>query len=271
MSVKRETYIVVQGWMRTDLNLSGNELLLFALIYGFCQREQHQKFTGSLTYVMDWLNVSKKWAIKLLQTLTDKGLIRKYEGYRNNIKFCEYDIPDFLFSRGGEQSTPVVNFLTQGGELSSQKVVNKVHQGGEQSTPNNTIDNTINNSINIPIINEEKKQKFDPYFNNPIVDFYKTQYKEIIGFSPRVGTAQINKLIELYNDYDDLKDLIPQALKTAKKLKWDKCDPTNSFYILEKDNLMKLATGMYKVSEEASEEEIAAVRKKWLEDQKKVS
>lgn len=269
MSVKRETYIVVQGWMRTDLNLSGNELLLFALIYGFCQREQHQKFTGSLTYVMDWLDVSKKWAIKLLQTLTDKGLIRKYEGYRNNIKFCEYDIPDFLFSRGGEQSTPVVNFLPQGGELSSPKVVNKVHQGGEQSTPNNTINSTINNSINIPNINGKEKQKFDPYVNNPIVDFFKTQYKEIIGLDLRVGTTQIAKLIELYNDYEDFNELVPKALKTAKLLKWDKCDPTNSFWLLDGDNLMKVATGMYKVSEDASEEEINRVRRQWLENQKK--
>lgn len=271
MGVKRETYIVVQGWMRTDLNLSGNELLLFALIYGFCQREQNQKFTGSLSYVSNWLGISKKWAIKMLQDLADRGLIRKHEEYRNKVKFCEYDVPEFLFFRGGEQSTPLLNNIPLGGEQSDFFVVNKVHQGGEQSTPNNTINSTINNSINIPIINGGKKLNFDPYFNNPILDFYKTQYKGIIGFEPRVGTAQINKLIELYNDYDDLNELIPQALKTAKKLKWDKCDPTNSFYILEKDNLMKLATGMYKVSDEASEEEIAAVRKKWLEDQKKAS
>lgn len=269
MSVKRETYIVVQGWMRTDLNLSGNELLLFALIYGFCQREQ--RFTGSLKYIMNWLDVSKPTAIKLINTLIEKGIIRRFEDYQNNIKFCEYDIPEFLFNGGGKEILPPVNNFNGGGKEILPEVVKKFNRGGKETLPNNTINNTINNSINIPIINEEKKQKFDPYVNNPIVDFYKTQYKEIIGFSPRVGTAQINKLIELYNDYDDLKDLIPQALKTAKKLKWDKCDPTNSFYILEKDNLMKLATGMYKVSEEASEEEIAAVRKKWLEDQKKVS
>ena len=152
MSVKRETYIVVQGWMRTDLNLSGNELLLFALIYGFCQREQNQKFTGSLSYVSNWLGISKKWAIKMLQDLADRGLIRKHEEYRNKVKFCEYDVPEFLFFKGGEQSTP-----------------------------NNTIDNTINSTINIPIINGGKKLNFDPYFNNPILDFYKTQYKGIIG------------------------------------------------------------------------------------------
>lgn len=33
--VKPENYITIQGWMRTELDLKGNELNLYAIIYGF--------------------------------------------------------------------------------------------------------------------------------------------------------------------------------------------------------------------------------------------
>ena len=35
--VKPENYIVIQGFMLTDLHLKGAELLVYATIYGFCQ------------------------------------------------------------------------------------------------------------------------------------------------------------------------------------------------------------------------------------------
>ena len=33
--MKSDNYIVIQGWMVNELNLKGNDLLVFALIYGF--------------------------------------------------------------------------------------------------------------------------------------------------------------------------------------------------------------------------------------------
>ena len=35
--VKNENYLVIQGWMITELKLKGNELLIYAIIYGFSQ------------------------------------------------------------------------------------------------------------------------------------------------------------------------------------------------------------------------------------------
>ena len=40
-------YYSVQGWMVKDLNLKGNELAVFAIIYGFSQ-DNETWFTGSL-------------------------------------------------------------------------------------------------------------------------------------------------------------------------------------------------------------------------------
>lgn len=87
--VKRENYITVQGFMLTDLKLKGNELLIYACIYGFSQTE-NQVFTGGLQYLADWVNSTKQSVIKCLKSLEEKGYIIKKEKYINGVKSCEY-------------------------------------------------------------------------------------------------------------------------------------------------------------------------------------
>ena len=87
--VKDENYINIQGWMVTKLKLSGNELIIYALIYGFSQIGNHT-FHGSLKYICDWTNISKNSCIANLKKLLAKNLIIKKEKEINGIKFCEY-------------------------------------------------------------------------------------------------------------------------------------------------------------------------------------
>ena len=35
--LNNQNYVTILGWMVTDLHLKGNELLVYALINGFCQ------------------------------------------------------------------------------------------------------------------------------------------------------------------------------------------------------------------------------------------
>ena len=69
-------YLTVQGWMIQDLKLSGNSLLVFALIFGFCQNDKGI-FYGSQQYIADWLNCSKITVFRILEELLNKGLIQK--------------------------------------------------------------------------------------------------------------------------------------------------------------------------------------------------
>ena len=87
--IKNENYVLIQGWMINELKLKGNELLIYALIYGFSQAE-NQTFTGSLQYLSEWTNSTKQGVIKNLKSLIDKNYIVKNERYINNVKFCEY-------------------------------------------------------------------------------------------------------------------------------------------------------------------------------------
>ncbi|MDY5231299.1 MAG: DnaD domain protein [Eubacteriales bacterium] len=72
--VKPENYIVIQGFMLTDLHLKGAELLVYATIYGFCQTEG-QYFTGSLQYLSEWTNCTVRNVLNCVNGLTEKGLI----------------------------------------------------------------------------------------------------------------------------------------------------------------------------------------------------
>ena len=82
-------YIAIQGWMVEQLGLKGNELLAYALIHGFSQDGKNQ-FTGSLTYIQQWLNCAHSTAVLTLQSLVKKQLIKKHEIYQNNQKYCTY-------------------------------------------------------------------------------------------------------------------------------------------------------------------------------------
>lgn len=87
--IKDENYYVVQGWMATQLGLKGTKRDVYAIIYGFTQNNETE-FSGSLSYLQEWCNVSRVTIIKCLQELVDEGLIVKTEEYKNNVKFCRY-------------------------------------------------------------------------------------------------------------------------------------------------------------------------------------
>jgi len=146
--VKRENYLTIQGWMLTDLGLKGNELLIYACIYGFSQLD-NQVFSGGRQYLADWVNGTKQGVDKCLKSLCEKGLLERKEYTSNGMKLVDY-----IALRGSQQSCQgVANKIAQGGQQSCQGVANKVAQGGQQSCHNNieiinknSIDNKKDNS-----------------------------------------------------------------------------------------------------------------------------
>ena len=86
---KKLGYIHIEGWMREELDLKGNELLVYALIHGFSQEEQGC-FFGSLDYISRMCGCTRPTAIETLKKLRDRGLIHKRELIENNVKLCQY-------------------------------------------------------------------------------------------------------------------------------------------------------------------------------------
>lgn len=87
--IKDENFVNIAWWMRNKLNLTGNELIAYAIIYWFSQNWE-SCYNWSLQYFADFLWTTKKTALTILQKLVEKGLIEKKDIYIRNIKCCEY-------------------------------------------------------------------------------------------------------------------------------------------------------------------------------------
>lgn len=85
--IRDEMYYQVSGWMTTKLGLKGLKRELYAIIYGFTQDGKNE-FSGSLSYLSEWLDVSARTIINIIQELADKELITiiKEEGLKNRYK-----------------------------------------------------------------------------------------------------------------------------------------------------------------------------------------
>lgn len=74
--IRDSNYVVIQGWMITRLGLKGNELMIYAVIYGFTQNGETE-FVGSMKYLADWTNSTVESVRKCIKSLIDKGYIVK--------------------------------------------------------------------------------------------------------------------------------------------------------------------------------------------------
>lgn len=74
--MKDDSFITICGWMRTELGLKGNELLAYALFWGFSQ-DGDGSYHGSLNDLPQWLGCGRRTAMRTIASLESKGLIRK--------------------------------------------------------------------------------------------------------------------------------------------------------------------------------------------------
>ena len=74
--VASDNFVVIQGWMCNELNLKGNDLLVYALIHGFSQ-DGKSKYYGGRKYIANTFNISLPTVDKALQNLLDADLVIK--------------------------------------------------------------------------------------------------------------------------------------------------------------------------------------------------
>ena len=138
------TYITIQGWIRTELKLSGNELIVYAIIYGFSQNKQG-KLTGSAQYLADWVGCTRRTVMTILNKLVEAKLISKTEiSLNDNEKRVSYQA-----ERGCEKISQGVKNFHRGCEKISQGGVKNFHMGCEKISHNNINNNTNNNNRDI--------------------------------------------------------------------------------------------------------------------------
>ena len=126
--IRDDNYYVVHGWMRNVLNLSGIDLDIYAIIYGFSQ-DGETEFTGSIQYLCDFTGSSKPTVINSLKRLVDGRYLIKRTEIVNNVALNRYRV-------------------YMGGSKESLLVVKNLYGGSKESLHNNNIyNNTTKSSI----------------------------------------------------------------------------------------------------------------------------
>ncbi len=81
--IRDDSYVVIPGWVLNKLQLKGNMLLIYSIIYGFCQ-DRESNYHGSIAYLAEWTQSTRQSVSGCLAQLCEMGLIRKEKGYPNN-------------------------------------------------------------------------------------------------------------------------------------------------------------------------------------------
>lgn len=87
--IKNEVYFQISGWMRNRLNLKGNELMVYAIIYGFSQ-DGESKYQGTRQYLSDLTGLSKDTVSRILRSLCEKDYLKRNEVFINGITLNNY-------------------------------------------------------------------------------------------------------------------------------------------------------------------------------------
>ena len=88
--LKEGAYLTVWGFMRKELRLEKTELLVYALIYGYFRNGE--TFTGTQRYISEWTGSGHSAVAKAINSLIEKGYIRKTRKKWGTVCIIEYSI-----------------------------------------------------------------------------------------------------------------------------------------------------------------------------------
>jgi len=199
MEIKKESFFTVQAFMVNELKLKGNELLIYAIIFGFSQAE-NQFFTGSLNYLASWCGISSKTTVKtILNNLIDKGLLEKEDIYKNGVKYCKYKALTEIKSISipadeDKKNCKGISKIDMGyinncyGGISKIDMgyinncyggISKIDMGISKIVPNN-IDIHIDNKIENIIDHNDDLMKIKQWFEENKIDFSKKHQDKVL-------------------------------------------------------------------------------------------
>ena len=239
-----DNFVVIQGFMCNELELKGNDLLVFALIYGFCQ-DGVSSYCGGRKYIADTFNISLPTVDKALTNLLTLGYITKESSN-------DYVHPDRYFIKGGKETLlGVAKKLYEGGKETLPKNIDKttssISTNVETETPvvspnHRTLvtDTPVSVPVNEPV-KAKKKSRFEQCVD-VINAMIEPQYLELrntltdylamrlaIKDKPMYVSgwkALLRKLFELSQDANEQYAIVKQSLENS----WA------TFYPLKKNN-----------------------------------
>lgn len=253
-AIRNENTYHVYGWMINLLKLSGLQLDLFAIIYGFSQ-DGESEFFGSLSYMQAFCNASKNGILNALRSLENKGLISKRYVMENNVRRAKYRACLMFIDKVRSEGFVPVNFGKKDGETGSsvceQGVVQKVNRGGSVSAPG--VVHFVNPIVNRDTIRDSKESKkesliysdmsfaeFDEKYSCLDSDLYRekrSKYLSLCSFDNLLeyGISITKYIFDKTDSEDEVRLLLKKWLKSLKS---SGTPMTNAFIV---ENLEVLA------------------------------
>ena len=106
-AMKDNSYVVIQSFMLKDLGLKGNELIIYAVIFGYTQDGDHWYY-GTRGHLAEWCGASKGTVSNCLASLVEKGYISRREvqrpGYIEVQYQANFDAPLPKIDRGANKN-----------------------------------------------------------------------------------------------------------------------------------------------------------------------
>ena len=262
-SIKDGSYINIQSFMVTELELKGNELLVYAIIYGFSQTNGTY-FSGSTQYLADWTNSTRQGIMKNLKSLIDKGLIEKV-GENQQVNYYKALRP--------------VNKVNQSTELtrkqSLQEEVTEFTGTCKQSLHNN-IDNILDNNINktttkLDNLNKIAQDSKDSSTSSSLVENSYSKEKDTIYQiksalqSHGISIDTCKNIMELVRNGRVNLDRIKSVLITAQQKAWGE----GAIYKALRDNWEAGTSETKTISEKELRKKLAGKANMLLDDYEK--
>jgi len=208
--IKNDNYMNIQGWMVNELELKGNELMVYAIIYGFTQDEKSW-FTGSATYLSNWTSTSKNTIYTALKKLTEKGyIIKENVQTDNNMTLVKYKCSNHnkYFKDPNKKFNNPNNNLDRGTQETGYNNTNKININNTNKT-NTEINSVLSNNSNIN--------------NNDIVkeDIVKNKEDNILVKKKKKNNkndwATMQKMIDTFTTNEDVLERLKLYYNQRKK------------------------------------------------------
>ena len=218
-------YITIAGWMVNEEKLNGNELLCYALIYGFSQDGNWCECSHQ--YIADWLSVSKRTVISLIQSLVEKGKLQKEVEEKQGVRFCKYRA------------------------LTSPEVKN-FHWGGEESSPNDNIEDKIE-KIDANASLSDSKPDDEAINYDGLIKYWNEQTKGVWGKLNNIENNRKKMVRARIREHG--KKSFMQAILMACQSSYLRGQTWFNFdWMIKPNNFDKLISGNYNHEEQAQQQ-----------------
>lgn len=175
------------------LGIGGNDLLAYALVYGFCQ-DGKSCFKGSYEYIAAWLGCNRCTVIRVVARLEDAGLLRKEDRFVNGVKFCDL----YALIPEGVQNA------TGGGNLRPTQWQNATEGGGKMQHHNNS-----------NIKQEDNREKEIYKERKPSFNFRQSLIDAGVSSDTADQWLEVRKVKRLANTQIALKDTLNEIAKSG--------------------------------------------------------